>query len=81
MKTSAEFRAFVRYFEERGLRATIADPRDLAFDGKVVRDAAGEPIDLIYRRAVSNEVFAAPAGVATWVGFAGRRMWVMGRSN
>jgi hypothetical protein len=61
VKTSAEFAAFVHFFEERGLRATIADPRDLAFDGKVLSDAAGEPIDLIYRRAVSNELFAAPA--------------------
>lgn len=60
VKTSAEFRAFVRFFEDRGLRATIADPRDLRFDGERLLDRGGLPIDLIYRRVVSTEYFAAP---------------------
>ncbi len=61
VKTSAEFRALVRYFEERGLRATIADPRDLGYDGRELREGrgAGERIDLVYRRVVSTELFAA----------------------
>jgi hypothetical protein len=60
VKTSAEFRAFLRFFEERGLAATIADPRELSFDGARLRDASGAPIDLVYRRLVSTEVFSAP---------------------
>lgn len=61
VKTSAEFRAFVRYFEEHGLQATIADPRELAFDGETLRAdrGAGPPIDLVYRRVVSTEYFGA----------------------
>jgi hypothetical protein len=60
VKTSAEFLALVRDFEARGVRATIADPRDLRFDGARLLDGAGEPVDLVYRRVVSTEFFAAP---------------------
>lgn len=56
-KTRTEFEAFRRYFVERGLRATIADPRDLVYDGRELSDAGG-PIDLVYRRVVSTEYFA-----------------------
>ncbi|HVY60305.1 MAG TPA: hypothetical protein VHF22_01575, partial [Planctomycetota bacterium] len=60
MKTSAEFNAFRRFFEERGHGATVADPRDLRFDGERLRDKDGEPVDLVYRRVVSTEYFSAP---------------------
>jgi len=60
VKTSAEFTAFVRWFEARGLRAAVVDPRDLSFDGTTLRDGSGERVDLIYRRLVSTELFAAP---------------------
>jgi hypothetical protein len=63
VRTRAEFGALRRYFEERGLRATVADPRDLRYDGRRLADAEG-PIDLIYRRLVSTEWFARRAEVA-----------------
>lgn len=62
VKTRAEFEAFRRWFESRGLRATVRDPRDLRFDGRTLSDEEGA-IDLVYRRLVSTEVHARRADV------------------
>lgn len=44
-------------FIKRGLSTLLADPRDLQIvDGRLV--AAGQPVDLVYRRTVMSEVLA-----------------------
>jgi hypothetical protein len=49
-----EFKAFGRAFAARGLDARIADPRELVYREGRLR-IEGEPIDCIYRRAVTRE--------------------------
>lgn len=46
---AAEFALFVELFEQHGIAAVIADPRDLVRDGNRLLHA-GEPVDLIYNR-------------------------------
>lgn len=55
LPTQREFELFKEYFEARGYKATIADPRDLEMrDGKLYhRDFA---IDLVYRRVLTTEL-------------------------
>lgn len=51
-----EFRLFAKLFEERGYECTVADVRELSFDGTVLTDASGKRIDAIWRRCVTNDV-------------------------
>lgn len=51
-----EFYLFADLFRERGYACTVADVRDLTFDGEVLRDGAGERVDAIWRRCVTNDV-------------------------
>ena len=51
-----EFRMFARLFEQRGYDCTVADVRELSFDGQTLRDKDGLPIDAIWRRSVTNDV-------------------------
>lgn len=44
-----EFLLFKRLFESSGLSVSIADPRELEFDGRALRHA-GRPVDLVYNR-------------------------------
>jgi hypothetical protein len=46
---ATEFALFVELFEEHGIAAVIADPRDLVRDDNRLLHA-GEPVDLIYNR-------------------------------
>ena len=51
-----EFRVFARLFKGTGAACTIADVRELSFDGEVLRDKDGKQIDAIWRRCVTNDV-------------------------
>lgn len=52
--THREFEIFAEHFESRGVRTSIVDPRDLEIrHGRLV--AEGDPIDLVYRRVITNE--------------------------
>jgi hypothetical protein len=53
--TTAEFLIFQEYFRSMGLTCVIADPRDTEYRaGRLY--AAGQPIDLIYKRVLINEL-------------------------
>lgn len=51
-----EFKLFARIFTARGYPCTVADVRDLTFDGSVLHDKEGKRIDAIWRRCVTNDV-------------------------
>lgn len=51
-----ELHLFADLFGRRGLECTVADVRELVFDGKALRDAQGGRIDAIWRRCVTNDV-------------------------
>jgi uncharacterized circularly permuted ATP-grasp superfamily protein len=58
--TWSEFEILKARFEKMGVPVEIADPRDLAFDGKTL-SANGKKIDLVYRRVLINDILARPA--------------------
>lgn len=53
--TGSEFKVFKKAFEKRGLKTVIAEIRDLKFENGMLLDAAGNKIDVVYRRAVTSE--------------------------
>ena len=54
-----EFEILAGHFTARGVPTVIADPRELeVVGGRLV--AHGEPIDLVYRRALVNDIVARP---------------------
>lgn len=53
--TYSEFELVQEYFESHGIPTAIADPRELAYDGKRLRTKDGFEIDLIYKRVLTNE--------------------------
>jgi hypothetical protein len=55
--TWSEFEILKERFERMGVPTLIADPRDLAFDGKALT-AHGTKIDLVYRRVLINDIVA-----------------------
>jgi hypothetical protein len=55
--TWTEFEILQARFEKMGVPTLIADPRDLSFDGKQLT-AQGKKIDLVYRRALLNDIVA-----------------------
>jgi hypothetical protein len=57
--TVTEQRALVAFFGRRGLDAALADPRALERKGGRLL-FQGRPVDLVYRRLVSEEAFARP---------------------
>lgn len=52
----AEFRVFQRHFEKKGVHAVIADIRSLTYTDGVLRTAEGDPVHVIYRRAVTADI-------------------------
>lgn len=52
-----EFEQFRQAFEKAGFRTYICEIRDMTYDGTHLYSAEGEAIDLIYRRAVTSDVF------------------------
>ncbi len=56
VKTRPEFEALKSFFEEKGYKAEIADPRDLRYkSGKLYYDDFR--IDLVYRRVIFEELY------------------------
>jgi uncharacterized circularly permuted ATP-grasp superfamily protein len=58
--TWTEFEILQARFEKRGVPTLVCDPRDLEFDGAVLR-AAGRKIDLVYRRVLINDIVSRAA--------------------
>jgi hypothetical protein len=57
--TWSEFEILAERFTQRGVPTVIADPRDLEIvSGRLVAD--GQAIDLVYRRALINDLVARP---------------------
>ena len=57
--TWSEFELLKGAFDDAGVPTVIADPRDLVFDGRRLT-ANGVAIDLVYRRALINDIVARP---------------------
>jgi uncharacterized circularly permuted ATP-grasp superfamily protein len=55
--TWSEFELLRDAFTAAGVPTTVADPRDLVFDGRGLH-ANGEHIDLVYRRVLINDIVA-----------------------
>jgi hypothetical protein len=57
LPTAREFELFRDYFEQRGVRTLIGDPRQLELRrGRLHLD--GQPVNLIYRRVLTSELLA-----------------------
>lgn len=61
--TWTEFELLRDAFEEAGVPTVICDPRELTFEGGVLR-ADGRAIDLVYRRILINDILARPGDCA-----------------
>ena len=57
--TWSEFELLRDAFVARGVPTTICDPRELRFEAGVLR-ANGQPIDLVYRRVLINDIVSRP---------------------
>jgi len=57
--TWSEFELLRDAFTQAGVPTLISDPRDLVFDGRTL-SAGGHPIDLVYRRVLTNDMVARP---------------------
>jgi len=57
--TSSEFELFQEYFESRGYKVLITDPRRLEFSGGRLRDG-DFAIDIFYKRVLTSELLAMP---------------------
>jgi uncharacterized circularly permuted ATP-grasp superfamily protein len=55
VSTYHEFELCKAFFEGRGVKTLIEDPRKLTYDGDRLRASDGTPIDLVYRRVLTNE--------------------------
>ncbi|MEC4183736.1 circularly permuted type 2 ATP-grasp protein [Adlercreutzia sp. R21] len=51
-----EFHIFAERFRAAGVDCAVVDVRDLVFDGEVLRDGDGKPVNAIWRRCVTNDV-------------------------
>ena len=56
--TVNEFVIFQEHFEKRGCQAEVCDIRELSWDGNRCRTKSGMEVDVIYRRAVTTDIFA-----------------------
>jgi hypothetical protein len=57
--TSSEFELFQEYFESRGYKVLITDPRRLEFTGGRLRDG-DFAIDIFYKRVLTSELLSMP---------------------
>ena len=64
--TWTEFELLRDAFVASGVPTVVSDPRDLSFDGTVLR-AQGRAIDLVYRRVLINDIIARPDDCARLV--------------
>lgn len=56
--TTSEFRITADYLRAMGLACTITTPAALEYRGGVLRDGAGEVVDLVYKRVLLHELVA-----------------------
>ena len=61
--TWTEFELLRDAFNQSGVPTIVSDPRDLVFEGGMLR-ASGRSIDLVYRRVLINDIIAHPAECA-----------------
>ncbi|HEY7409683.1 MAG TPA: hypothetical protein VII13_03015 [Vicinamibacteria bacterium] len=52
--TRTEHHLFREFFADQGYPALVCDPRDLEYEGRVLRHE-GQPIDIVYKRLLVNE--------------------------
>ena len=64
--TWTEFEILRDAFVGAGVPTVVCDPRDLSFDGGVLR-ADGRAVDLVYRRVLINDIVARPDECAALV--------------
>jgi uncharacterized circularly permuted ATP-grasp superfamily protein len=64
--TYTEFQLFQEFFESKGFRCVIADPRDLTYENKRLRYENTE-IDLVYKRILTNDCVERPKETKTLV--------------
>ena len=64
--TWTEFELLQDAFVEAGVPTVVCDPRELTFEGGVLR-AEGRRIDLVYRRVLLNDILARPDDCASLV--------------
>jgi hypothetical protein len=64
--TWTEFELLREAFVGAGIPTVVCDPRELTFEGGVLR-AEGRAIDLVYRRVLLNDILARPDDCATLV--------------
>ena len=64
--TWTEFELLRDAFVEAGVPTVVCDPRELTFEGGVLR-AGGRAIDLVYRRVLLNDIVARPEDCASLV--------------
>jgi len=57
LPTATEFEMFKDYFESRGVKTVICDPRALELSGGKLH-AEGTPVNLVYRRVLTSELLA-----------------------
>ena len=62
-----EFELYRSCFEAKGIKAVIADIRDLQFDGDALTDGNGTKIDAVYRRAVTSDIMADYDNVQSFI--------------
>lgn len=55
VSTEAEFYILKDYFEENGFRTLIVDPREVDYDGSILRAGTFE-VDIIYKRVLTHEL-------------------------
>ena len=61
--TRTEFDLVCERFQQHGIPARFVDPRELVYEDGVLKDAAGQGIDVIYRRVLTSEVLGREAEV------------------
>lgn len=61
--TSSEFELFRAHFHRTGAACEVATPAELSFDGDRLR-VGGEPVDVIYRRMLVQDLLDDPARAA-----------------
>ena len=64
--TWTEFELLRDAFVEAGVPTVVCDPRELTFEGGVLRNE-GRRIDLVYRRVLLNDILARPEDCASLV--------------
>lgn len=56
--TLSEFCVYEQAFRDAGTPCEVCEIRELAWDGRRLRDGQGRPIDAVWRRAVTSDVLA-----------------------